>query len=92
MKLTYTQPRKRVSEYVAVVGDLYIEVDKVATDYLGWQVFISRLLDRDAEGNPETRGSRDAGIYHTFAQTRREAYDLAAAFAEADLILTAAFA
>ncbi|QBI96443.1 hypothetical protein SEA_DONNY_85 [Mycobacterium phage Donny] len=81
MNLTYTQPRKRVSEYVAIADDLYIEVDKVATDYLGWQVFISRMLD----GTPE--GSRDVGIYHTFAQTRREAYALAAAYAEADAIL-----
>lgn len=87
MNLTYTQPRKRVSEYVAVSDDLRIEVDKVATDYLGWQVFISRMLDRRTDGTPDPEGSRDIGIYHTFAQTRREAYQLAAAYAEADAIL-----
>lgn len=88
--LKFTQPRRRVSEYIATSNDLYIEVDKIASDYLGWQVFISRMLDTDANGKPQVLGSRDVGIYRTFAFTRREAYALAAKYAEADALLKTA--
>lgn len=84
--IKFTQTRPRVSEYVTDVADLHIEVDKVAREYLGWQLFISRF---DGPSMVESTVI-DAGIYHSFYTTRREAYEAAAAYVAADTLLKGA--
>jgi hypothetical protein len=69
-----------VGSYYADVEDLHIEIDRCEqpSGYLDWFLFISRVLDD---------GSRDIGIYTTYARTYREATVLAKAYADADVIL-----
>jgi len=74
----------QAGSYVTDIEDLHIEIDRApdGSGYLDWMVFISRVLNEN--------GDRKIGIYENFAQTYREAKELAIAYADADIILKGA--
>lgn len=83
MKITYTTTRGEYArDYAADVADLRITLDKCNPEYLGWCVFIIRHNGPNHVEATETRT-----VYHTYAQTLKEAKALAQAFADADAIL-----
>ena len=82
-KIKYTTKRGEYArEYIAEVGDLRINLDKTAPEYLGWCIFIIRFNGTTSVDSTETHT-----VKHTYAQTLAEAKQIAQLFVDSDVIL-----
>lgn len=88
MAIKYTtKPGEYAREYTATVGDLRINLDKVASDYLGWCIFIYTF-----DGPTPAESTVSETVYHSYAQTLKEAKERAQLFVDAAAILRPALA
>lgn len=77
MTIAYTTTKgKYARTYNATVGDLVVELEKTNPEYLGWCIFIERVV-----------GDETVTAYHSYSQTLAEAKERASIFVVSDQLL-----